>query len=71
LVGRCFAKQRELIPSGIFLAEHPQDPLQLLFIAILGEDCVTQSAANRLVPTVLNWPIHRSSQRQPKRSVRG
>jgi hypothetical protein len=70
--GRCFAEQRELILSEIFLAEHPQDPLQLLFVAIVGEDRVTQPASSRLVHNVLNGLIHRSSQRTArKRNARG
>jgi hypothetical protein len=41
LASRRFAEQRELILSEIFLPEHPQDALQLLFVALVSEDRVT------------------------------
>jgi hypothetical protein len=72
LASRRFAEQRELILSGIFfLAEHPQDPVQLLFVAIVGEDRVTQPTSSRLVHMVPSGLVHQPTNVQPKRNERG
>jgi hypothetical protein len=48
LAGRCLAEQGKLTLVGDLRAEHPQHPIQLLFLllflAILGSDRMPQSA---------------------------